>query len=196
MTYVSFPGRAATAAAAMAGAMLLGGATPAVAQPGDNGDVKIHRVGTSFTDQRNEPKVCDFYIAAFNFDAGQTVTWTIAPQPAGPGDMRDGELTLPTGTGYTMPIPRMSDGQYKLTWKIEGGAGAGKHKVFKVDCANITPPPMPPDGKPPHGGVPAGGGGLAAPDFSSVGGAAAVGLVAFGGAMYLRLMRRRRNGAA
>jgi hypothetical protein len=178
----------------MAGAVLLGGATPAVAAPGDNGDVKIQPMGKRFDDRRNYPKVCDFFIAAFNFDEGQSVTWTIVPHPAGrPGDTRSGSLTLPTGTGYTMPIPRMSDGQYKLTWKITGGAGAGKHKVFKVDCANMTPPPMPPDGKPPHGGVPAGGGGLAAPDFSSVGGAAAVGLVAFGGVMYLR---RRRNGAA
>ncbi|WNM34169.1 hypothetical protein RKE30_29255 [Streptomyces sp. Li-HN-5-11] len=50
----------------------------------------------------------------------------------------------------------------------------------------------------PKGGVHAGGGGLArtADAFSPVTGAAAVGLVAVGGVVYLRLVRRRPHGAA
>ncbi|WP_189217219.1 MULTISPECIES: hypothetical protein [Streptomyces] len=47
----------------------------------------------------------------------------------------------------------------------------------------------------PNGGPPAGGGGLAQ-DFSTVAGAAAVGSAAIGGAMYLRMRRRRADGAA
>ncbi|WP_281262790.1 hypothetical protein [Streptomyces cahuitamycinicus] len=36
--------------------------------PGDNGDVKIHASTTASDNQRNDPKVCDFYLAVFNFD--------------------------------------------------------------------------------------------------------------------------------
>jgi hypothetical protein len=211
----------ALAALTLAGTTLVG--APAVAAPGDNGDVKIHKVGTPFTDQRNEPKVCDFYLAAFNFDDlpdGQDIEWSIVTQPleangATLGDTLDLE---PDGTGHTLPLA-LPDGQYKLTWNIVGGQGAGKHKVFQVDCPigepTATPTPsgttMPPGGPGgpgggpggpgggpggPHGGVPAGGGGVArAEAFSPVAGAAAVGLIVVGGVVYLRT-RRRTDGAA
>ncbi|NEA68397.1 hypothetical protein, partial [Streptomyces sp. SID12488] len=176
---------AALAALTLAGTTLIG--ATAVAAPGDNGDVKIHKVGTPFNDQRNEPKVCDFYLAAFNFDDlpdGQDIEWSIETQPleangATLGDTLDLE---PDGTGHTLPLA-LPDGQYKLTWNIVGGQGAGKHKVFQVDCptdeptgtptptGTSTPPGGPggpgggpggPGGGPggPHGGVPAGGGGV------------------------------------
>ncbi|WP_260859768.1 hypothetical protein [Streptomyces cupreus] len=32
-------------------------------------------MGTPFDDQSNEPKVCDFYLAAFDFDPGEMVTF-------------------------------------------------------------------------------------------------------------------------
>ena len=192
---------AAVAALTIAGTALVG-ASAAFAAPGDNGDVKIHAVGTPFQSQRNEPKVCTFYLDAFNFDVVQGITWSIGTQPALPGGATlAGVVRLVSGTGHTVPLT-LPDGQYKLTWKIIGGNGAGKHKVFKVDCSTATPPPttragvIGGPGGGPYGGPPAGGGGLAHPqDFSPVAGAAAVGLVVVGGVVYLRL-RRRPDGAA
>ncbi|GAA5010572.1 hypothetical protein [Streptomyces siamensis] len=205
----------ALAALTAAGAAALG--TPAAfAAPGDNGDVKVHSTTTSVDDQRDEPKVCGFYLDAFNFDPNQSVSWSIAAQPpVVDGSVLSGTLALPaSGHGRTADLV-LPSGQYKLTWAIAGGNGAGKHKVFKVDCAGATPSPTPsptttppgggtggPGGGPggsdggPNGGPPAGGGGLArTQDFSPVAGAAAVGLVVTGGVVYLRL-RRRTDGAA
>ncbi|MDQ0990023.1 hypothetical protein [Streptomyces sp. V3I7] len=193
---------AAWAALTLTGSVLLG--APAVAAPGDNGDVKVHVVGTAAEAHLNQPKVCEFYLDAFNFDAGQAIDWTIEPQPAQKGSARlEGSLDLPTGTGTTAHLT-LPDGQYKLTWVIEGGNGAGKHKVFKVDCPEK--PGGGPSGAPggpggghhggPNGGPPAGGGGLARGEaFTPVAGAAAVGLAAVGGSVWFRL-RRRPYGAA
>ncbi|MFS8197886.1 hypothetical protein ACLVWQ_04285 [Streptomyces sp. CWNU-52B] len=183
-------GAAALTAAALAGTALLG-APAAYAAPGDNGDVKIHAVTTSPTDQRNEAKVCKFYLAAFNFDGVPGITWVIEPQPAASASAAlNGTLTLPIGTGYTDTLA-LPDGQYKLTWKIAGAVGAGKQKVFTVDCKAAV------QGVPPKGGVPAGGGGLAdAPTVSAVAAAGAVGLVGVSGFVYFRMLRRRPDGAA
>ena len=55
--------------------------------PGDNGDVKIHRVGTAVPEQDNQPHVCKFYLDAFNFDTLQSVHWEIDSQaPTTPKD--------------------------------------------------------------------------------------------------------------
>src|SRR5690349_231336 len=54
--------------------------------PGDNGDVKTHEWNTPVDDQRDEPKVCVFYLDAFNFDAGEAVTWWIIGPPPFDGD--------------------------------------------------------------------------------------------------------------
>ncbi|MGW0832840.1 hypothetical protein [Streptomyces prunicolor] len=203
------PRRAAAWAVLAAAATVVCGAPAAVAAPGDNGDVKIHEVGTDFTDQRNEPKVCDFYLAAFNFDTVQQVTWSIETQPSIPGGAtRSGSITLATGTGHTMPVAQLPNGMYKLTWNFVGENGAGKHKVFQVDCP--SPPPGGSTGGStgggtggtgggtggPNGGPPAGGGGLARDAaLSPLAGAAAVGLTAVGGVVWFRL-RRRPHGAS
>jgi hypothetical protein len=183
------PRRIAAFAVLAAAASTLAVTPTAVAAPGDNGDVKIHAVGTPATDPADEPKVCEFYLAAFNFDTVQQITWTIRSQPLVPNaPTRTGTLTLQTGTGATAPIP-LPDGQYKLTWNIVGGTGAGKEKVFKVDCPDDPTTP-------PNGGPPAGGGGLARDDaFTPVAGAAGVGLAAVGGVAWLRF-RRRADGSA
>lgn len=199
----SLPRRAAARTAALAALTLAGtalaGAPAALAQPGgDNGDVKIHEVGTPFDDQRNEPKVCDFYLAAFNFDPEELVTWTIRTQPEVSGGAQLPNATHPDntvtieqdGTAQTIPLA-LPDGQYKLTWTTNLGHGAGKHKVFKVDCP-ISKPTAPPG---PNGGPPAGGGGIARDDaFGPVAGAAAVGIAAVTGVVWFRL-RRRSHGA-
>lgn len=188
--------------------MSTAGAAPLA--PGDNGTVKIHTAPygtvkrTPYGDPRDEPKVCKFYIDAANFDRGQEVTWSIVTQPpVANGATLSGEISLPTGAGHTQDYT-LPDGQYKLTWNITGGSGAGKHKVFKVDC--VTPPggtggpgggPGGPGGGPggPHGGPPAGGGGIARDQaFGPVAGAAAVGVAAVGGVVWFRL-RRRPHGA-
>ncbi|MFD3373101.1 MULTISPECIES: hypothetical protein [unclassified Streptomyces] len=192
-------GAAALTALTLAGTALLG-APAAFAAPGDNGDVKIHADSTPDADQRNDPKVCQFYLAAFNFDRGQGVTWIIEPQPAKRGSATlTGTLALPTGTGRTTGLLALPDGQYKLTWQIVDGKGAGKHKVFKVDCKK-TPPAGGPENNAlggPNGGVPAGGGGLAEPaSVSAFGAASALGLVGVSGFVYFRMLRRRPDGAA
>ncbi|MEU2658059.1 hypothetical protein ABZ615_22355 [Streptomyces sp. NPDC007325] len=125
---------AAVSGLAVAGLALAGGAPAAYAAPGDNGDVKIHEVGTPFADQRNESKVCSFYLAAFNFDSVQRVRWTIAPQPdRADGPDLAGSLRLAGGTGHTDRLA-LPDGTYRLTWTFAGAQGAGKNKVFQVDC--------------------------------------------------------------
>jgi hypothetical protein len=200
------PRRAAAWAVLAAAATVVCGAPAAVAAPGDNGDVKIHEVGTPFTDQRNQPKVCDFYLDAFNFDTVQEVTWSIETQPSIPGGAtRSGSITLTTGTGHTMPVAQLPNGMYKLTWNFVGENGNGKHKVFQVDCP--SPPPGGSTGGStgggtgggtggPNGGPPAGGGGLARDAaLSPLAGAAAVGLTAVGGVVWFRL-RRRPHGAS
>ncbi|WP_019066240.1 hypothetical protein [Streptomyces hokutonensis] len=195
------PRRAAAWTVLAAAATVVCGAPAAVAAPGDNGDVKIHEVGTPFDDQRNQPKVCDFYLDAFNFDTIQQVTWSIETQPPVLGGAtRNGSITLTSGTGHTMPIATLPNGMYKLTWNFVGEHGAGKHKVFKVDCP--TPPPGGGPGGPgggpggPNGGPPAGGGGLAREAaLTPLAGAAAVGLTAVGGVVWFRL-RRRPHGAS
>ncbi|XUL87113.1 hypothetical protein ACQ86D_10750 [Streptomyces galilaeus] len=195
------PRRAAAWTVLAAAATVVSGAPAAVAAPGDNGDVKIHEVGTPFDDQRNQPKVCDFYLDAFNFDTIQEVTWSIETQPPVLGGAtRTGSITLTSGTGHTMPVATLPNGMYKLTWNFVGEHGAGKHKVFKVDC-----PTPPPGGGPgggtggtggPNGGPPAGGGGLAREAaLTPLAGAAAVGLTAVGGVVWFRL-RRRPHGAS
>jgi len=191
MSTSSRPRRAAALTAVTVGGALLLGAPSAVAAPGDNGDVKVHMAGTSSAAHLNQPKVCLFYLDAFNFDVAQGINWTIEPQSAQAGTTAtlSGVVTLANGAGVTSNLT-LPAGHYKLTWKIAGGNGAGKHKVFKVNCPNKPGPGGP------HGGPPAGGGGLAREDaFTPVAGAAAVGLAAIGGMAWLRL-RRRTHGAA
>ncbi|MCX4903079.1 hypothetical protein [Streptomyces sp. NBC_00878] len=185
-------------ALALAGTALLG-APAALAAPGDNGDVRIHADTTAATDQRDNPKVCQFYLAAFDFDRGRGVTWIIEPEPANRGSATlTGTLALPTGTGRTSGLLALPDGQYKLTWQITDTNGTG-NKVFEVDCKKTSPAGGPEGVAPggPDGGVPAGGGGLTeSPSVSAVSAAAAVGLVGVSGFVYVRMLRRRPDGRA
>ncbi|MFD5078253.1 hypothetical protein [Streptomyces sp. NPDC058371] len=187
-------GATATLAALLLAGTALIGAPAAVAAPGDNGDIKIHPVGTRFGDPKDTPRVCKFYLDATGFDVAQGITYTIQPQPPLPNTATlNGAITLASGIGHTDPLA-LPDGQYKVTYKVLGGAAAGKEKVFNVDCPSTVASPAPG----PQGGVHAGGGGLAQTTeaFSPVAGAAAVGLVVVGGVVYFRLLRRRTDGAA
>jgi hypothetical protein len=195
--------RRATAVAtlALAGCALTG--VPAVAAPGDNGDVKIHVEFKPEAEPDNDPHVCRFYLDAFNFDQSESVHWKIAGQPpSAGGTAKEGDITLNENGGGSTDVIALSNGHYKLTWLTNDAHGAGKHKVFWVDCPPGGGPGGPgggpggPGGGPggPNGGPPAGGGGLARGDaFAPVAGAA-VGLAAVGGVMWFRL-RRRPHGA-
>ncbi|WMX47799.1 hypothetical protein [Streptomyces roseicoloratus] len=186
-------------------------APSAFAAPGDNGDIKIHEKGTVEPDPSNDPKVCEFHIAAFNFDGLQDVDWQIFNQPGNNTPVKTGSIVLDqNGDGYTADMS-LPDGMYKVEWTWEGQQGAKKSKVFRVEC--VTPPTTPPTTtpptskpphhKPPHGPVGAGGGGAADPASSTtdgsafgVGSAIAAGLAGTAGLILIRRSRRRNDGAA
>ncbi|MFG2819189.1 hypothetical protein ACGFX4_07125 [Kitasatospora sp. NPDC048365] len=136
MTIRTFAGAAALAAAPL---FLL--PTTAHAAPGDNGDVKIHDSTTPEDDERNDPKVCSFYLDGFNFDTVQQVSWTISQQPpTGNAQVLAGNITLVTGHGRTADYS-LPDGHYKLDWTFAGENGSAKHKVFMVSCASPSASP-------------------------------------------------------
>jgi hypothetical protein len=122
---------------------------------GDNGDVKIHRSTTAVTDQRNEPHVCVFYLDAFDFDSGQSVSWRIEswPPTGNRSVVASGSLVLASdGNGHTADMS-LQNGHYKLFWNFVGENGFAKQKVFWVKCPAQVPghghkgkktPPVPP----------------------------------------------------
>ncbi|MDF3299948.1 hypothetical protein [Streptomyces tropicalis] len=122
---------AALAAFTAVGASWLA-APAAVAAPGDNGDIKIHRVGVPFGVSKDDPVVCRFYLDGVNFDALTAVTYTIQAQPPLPtASTVTGSVVLAGGAGHTDPIG-LTDGQYKLVWVVPGGNP--KEKIFRVHC--------------------------------------------------------------
>jgi hypothetical protein len=112
---------------------------------GDNGTVKIHRSATPVTDRRNEPHVCVFYLDAFGFDSGQSVSWQIKSWPP-TGDrsvVSSGVLALDSdGAGFTGGMT-LANGHYKLYWNFTGEHGFAKQKVFWVACGAPSPSPTP-----------------------------------------------------
>ncbi|MEV4559295.1 hypothetical protein AB0K51_20215 [Kitasatospora sp. NPDC049285] len=131
---------ACAAALAVAPLALAG---PASAAPGDNGDVKIHDSTTAVDNQRDDPKVCQFYLDAFNFDTIQLVSWQISQQPpTGTALVQSGSIVLTTGVGHTANYS-LPSGHYKLDWTFAGEQGEAKHKVFTVDCTSPSPSPSP-----------------------------------------------------
>ncbi|MGW3267602.1 hypothetical protein [Streptomyces sp. NPDC001056] len=193
-------------------------AAPNAMAQGENGDIRVHRVGTPFGVSKDDPTVCRFYLDAVNFDVLPVIAYTITPQPPLPTAATvTGTIQLAAGAGHTDPLG-LADGQYRITWTV---AGALKEKVFRVNCrengaqgapGQIGDPQQHEDPQQhndtswgegddhgdPQGGVHAGGGGLVdtAAAYSPVGAAAAVGLIAVGGAAYVRRSRRRPHGAA
>ncbi|MEU6929876.1 hypothetical protein AB0A05_12020 [Streptomyces sp. NPDC046374] len=203
------------------GAVTLAGAPAAFAAPGDDGDIKVHRAGTVEPDQSNDPQVCEFHFAAFNFNDLTTIHWDIYNQPPGtPPAVRSGDIALDSAHNGYSPDMTLPDGMYKVEVTWVGQQGAKKSKVFRVSCDNpTTPPTTPPPStsggssngggngghghhKPPHGPVGAGGGGAAdttASDDGSafgVGSALAAGLAGTAGLILIRRARRRNDGAA
>ncbi|MFJ4970041.1 hypothetical protein [Streptomyces sp. NPDC088755] len=194
----STPSRSSThrLAAAAAGAlvvtgMCVAGAAPAVAAPGDSGELKVHRAGTPYGDSRDETKVCRFNLSADNFETVTLINVTITPQPPQPTRPTvTAAVTLAAGKGHSQDYS-LPNGRYQVSWTFPGGVL--KKKVFTVDCR-------------PSGGVPAGGGGVptvesstASGDGMSVGTASALaagGVGAAGLFLARRAARRRADGAA
>ncbi|MBD0710122.1 MULTISPECIES: hypothetical protein [unclassified Streptomyces] len=195
MTSRTIRALASTTAAALAfGGLSLAGAPTAYAAPGDNGDVKIHKVGTPYGDPKDETRVCSFYLVAVGFDVLQQVSWEILPQAKVAAQL-SGNISLEIGAGHTAPLT-LPNGQYKLEWSFLGETGNARQKVFTVDCGGVGLPH-----KPPHGPVGAGGGGsaeIAADDSSAfgIGTAVAAGLAGLTGLVLIRRSRRRDDGAA
>ncbi|GDY72899.1 hypothetical protein SAVCW2_12130 [Streptomyces avermitilis] len=94
------------------------GAPVAFAAPGDEGELRIHRVGAPLGVPKDDSKVCRFYLDATNFDGATTVTYTIEAQPPLPNTATlTGAIILAAGVGRTEPLA-LPDGQYKLTWPV------------------------------------------------------------------------------
>jgi hypothetical protein len=210
---------AALAALTASGALWLAAPDAAV---GEGGDIRVHREGVPYTVSKEDPVVCRFYLDAANFDTATVVAYTITPQPPlSTSATVSGTITLAAGAGHT-DVLGLADGQYKITWVPNVPAvppvppPGTKEKVFRVNChdekhdekkggnekaedpghgsATIGND----HGEGPKGGVHAGGGGLARATeaFSPATATAAVGLVVLSGFAYVRLVRRRPDGAA
>ncbi|MFD9246263.1 hypothetical protein ACFV0D_30930 [Streptomyces sp. NPDC059556] len=150
---------AATAAAVLTlGGLALAGAPSAYAAPGDSGDIKVHSVGTPFGSQRDEPRVCRFYLSASDFETLQQVNWAISRQPSANGPALSGQLTLAAGTGHTDPLS-LPSGQYRLSWTFQGQTVVVRPKAFQVSCPGDTIASPPPTGGNGGGGNGAGGNG-------------------------------------
>ncbi|MFE6061838.1 hypothetical protein [Streptomyces sp. NPDC056431] len=151
---------AASAAAALTfGGLALAGAPSAFAAVGDSGDIKVHSVGTPFGSQRDEPRVCRFYLAASDFESLQQVNWAISRQPSANGPALSGQLTLAAGTGHTDPLS-LPSGQYRLSWTFQGQTVVVRPKAFQVACPGDTIASPPPTGGNGGGGNGTGGNGL------------------------------------
>ena len=120
------------------------GKAPA-AKNGDNGTVKIHNSSTSVTDRRNEPHVCIFYLDAFGFDPGQSVSWQIKSwSPTGNRSVAgQGTVALNSAGDGRTSDQALPNGHYKLFWTFTGQHGAAKQKVFWVSCPSTAPTPGP-----------------------------------------------------
>ncbi|MGW1624440.1 hypothetical protein [Streptomyces sp. NPDC002172] len=106
-------------------------AAPNAAAQGENGDIRLHRVGVPFGVSKDDPLVCKFYLDAVNFDILTSIGYTITPQPPLPTAATvAGSIQLAGGAGHTDPLG-LADGQYRLTWIVDG---ARKEKVFRVNC--------------------------------------------------------------
>ncbi|HUP82631.1 MAG TPA: hypothetical protein VM284_00385 [Candidatus Limnocylindria bacterium] len=121
------------------------GGPPSGNDPHDNrGTVKIHEGATEPAAlMASEPQVCSFHIHMFKFHANQVLGISIVGQGganvAGP-DTYTSTVTTDANGDARDPDTRsitLADGTYKLT--VDTGKGAGKHKVFKVDCADSPP---------------------------------------------------------
>jgi hypothetical protein len=154
----------AVVAAAIAGATLAG-AGAAYAVPGDSGDIDVRSIGWHARGG-DGVEVCEFVLAASNFESFPAVAWTITAQPptVPPGDTLQSTLPLVNGAAQSAKY-LLPEGTYQLVWTTPAGP---KQKKFSVDCrkqAHRSPDraeigPGTGGYSKPIGAVPAGGGGV------------------------------------
>ncbi|MET7683349.1 hypothetical protein [Streptomyces sp. NPDC005423] len=120
----------AAVAVAVIGVTLAGGGA-AHAAPGDSGDIDIRSIDWH-SRGGDGVEVCEFVLAASNFESLPAVPWTITAQPptVPPGDTLQSTLPLINGAArsakYLLP-----QGTYQLVWTTPSGP---KQKRFLVDC--------------------------------------------------------------
>ncbi|MCX5047062.1 MULTISPECIES: hypothetical protein [unclassified Streptomyces] len=194
--------------------------TAAVAAPGDGADIRIHEERVPYGVSKDDPAVCRFYLDAANFGDVTSVSYSITAQPPLPTAATvSGTISLAGGAGHTDTLG-LADGRYTLVWTFipltppNALPVRSKEKIFTVDCHSKHDPERGQQGPNrtiedhggpgghqdggPKGGVHAGGGGLVdtVQSYNPLSAAAGVGLVAVGGAVYVRVLRRRRSHGA
>ncbi|MFG2870275.1 hypothetical protein [Streptomyces sp. NPDC048338] len=159
MTVLTVRPLLSTALAALAaGGVLWTGAPTADAVAGDSGDLKIQRVGTDPDSRADHTRVCQFHLAAFDFETLREVDWEIAPQPRVGAATSGGRIPLRGGRGHTVDLA-LPEGRYQLTWTFDGAVETGRAKGFRVDCAGDLTNPQPNDAGGGGGGGGSGDGG-------------------------------------
>lgn len=118
----------------------------AFAATGNNGTVKVHDSTTGTETPRNEPHVCEFYLAFFFSDPAESGAWEIRSwSPTGSGSVVESGTYLTDADGFDRTDDMtLDDGHYRVNWQGINDT-SWKHKMFWVDC--------------PAGGGGAGGGG-------------------------------------
>ncbi|MFJ4626840.1 hypothetical protein [Streptomyces sp. NPDC088847] len=165
----------AAVAVVLAGATAAG-AGAAYAAAGDSGNIDIRSV--DFHSRGSDGvEVCEFVLAASNFESLPAVAWTITAQPPTipPGDTLQSTLPLVNGSAHSAKY-LLPHGTYQLVWTTPAGP---KQRRFSVDCRRHAQPSAPEhqgrgpaaigpghEYHQPTGGVPAGGGGV--PDMKNL----------------------------
>ena len=122
---------------------------------GNNGTLKVVSATDPGNDMDNDPKVCNFHLAGFKFDARSSGTWSISGQGGNAGSASaSGSWSANANGDWQTANMTLAAGQYKASAKQTSPATSGgdKQKVFKVDCAehtvNGTPAPNSPTPSP------------------------------------------------
>ncbi|MEU1091234.1 hypothetical protein ABZ401_31245 [Streptomyces sp. NPDC005892] len=109
-------------------------ASDAFAIPGDSGDLNIVEVRNAGREARaNGGAICQFRLAANNFETLPAVAWTITELPLTipPGNVLAGTLPLSQGRARS-PQYQLPDGTYQLQWIVPGSLT--KQRTFVVNC--------------------------------------------------------------
>lgn len=129
--------------------------------PGNNGTLKVHEYGTTDKTESNKPKVCQFNLEGFGFDANQsgyikfTVQGNDAPHgtDAGPFSVGPADASGYFASQY-FNVPNgatIANGHYDVTMygkdannNIDLTDVKAKSKDFKVECGPTIPVPLAP----------------------------------------------------
>jgi len=149
--------------------------------PGANGTVKIEPASGPVTHANHPHPGCLFRVALFNFDDPSTVHLSFtgqAPTRTG-GTLTDtvAYSTDPTVSGpynlsslFSGVTPKKQGFHVKLTATQDGAPGAGKHKVFWINCGELSAPAHARPARPTNGPGSGGNGAVAGTQATSAAG--------------------------